>query len=79
MSWRSKKQTCVATSSCEAEYIAVCLSTKESVWISRLIADIMQVGEPTPVTIRVDNNGTVDTGYNSSINQRNKHIEVQYH
>ncbi len=38
--WRSKKQSIVATSSCEAEYIASCSAAKEAVWLSRLIADI---------------------------------------
>jgi hypothetical protein len=78
VSWRSKKQTCVATSTCEAEYIASCLAAKESIWLARLLGDLSNT-EPRQVSIKVDNDGTIDTGNNTSINQRNKHIDLQYH
>lgn len=77
--WKSKKQTCVATSTCEAEYIALCLATKEAIWLSRLVADIKQSSAPEIIGIGVDNDGAIDTGKNSSVNQRNKHIDIQYH
>lgn len=79
VSWRSKKQTCVATSTCEAEYIATCLATKESIWLARLMADLLNQEKPSQVLIKVDNHGAIDTSYNTSINQRNKHIDLQYH
>ena len=79
ISWKSKRQTCVSTSTCEAEYIALCLATKEAIWLARLISDICDYKIPQVVSIGVDNQGTIDTGENSSINQRNKHIDVQYH
>ncbi len=62
ISWRSKKQTCVALSSCEAEYIAACLATRESIWLSRLLSDLYNQSEPQTVTIGVDNDGAIDTG-----------------
>ena len=31
VSWRSKKQACVSTSACDAEYIAMCLATENSI------------------------------------------------
>ncbi len=77
--WRSKKQTCVATSTCEAEYIACCLAAKEAVWLSRLLADLTNSKNPQPITINVDNIGAIDTAYNASINQKNKHIDIAYH
>jgi hypothetical protein len=33
VSWTFKKQTCVALSSTEAEYMALCQAAKESVWM----------------------------------------------
>ena len=44
--WKSKKQTCVATSTCEAEYIACCLAAKEAIWLSRLLADLKNSANP---------------------------------
>ena len=79
ISWRSKKQTCVVTSTCEAEYIAACLAVKESIWLARLLADLCNHEKPSQVLIKVDNDGAIDTSYNTSINQRNKHIDLQYH
>ena len=38
--WRSKKQTCVAIFTFEAEYVAAYLATKESIWLSRLLGDL---------------------------------------
>ena len=40
VSWLSKKQPTVATSSCEAEYRAVFTATVECIWLRRLMADL---------------------------------------
>ncbi len=33
VSWRSRKQTCVALSTAEAEYIALASATQEATWL----------------------------------------------
>ena len=40
ISWSSKKQKCVALSSCEAEYIALSEAVKEAICLSRLVEDL---------------------------------------
>jgi hypothetical protein len=40
VSWKSKKQGVVATSTAEAEYVALSEATKESIWINRLLREI---------------------------------------
>ena len=40
ISWRSKKQTCVALSTAEAEYIALSGAAQESLWLQQLLADL---------------------------------------
>nr|DAD45748.1 TPA_asm: hypothetical protein HUJ06_003978 [Nelumbo nucifera] len=40
ISWCSKKQTIVALSSCEAEYVAATMATQECLWLKRLIQEI---------------------------------------
>ena len=79
VSWRSRKQTCVDTSTCEAEYIAMCMAVKESIWLSRLLADLQATPKPRPVVLGADNNGAIETAKDVSINQRNKRIDLQYH
>lgn len=79
VSWKSKLQSTTATSTCEAEYMACCSATKEAIWLSRVISDIQNTHSPMPITIRVDNNGTIDLSNNPSINERSKHIDVHFH
>ena len=79
ISWKSKKQSIVATSSCEAEYVASCMAAKEAIWLSRLVADLRQQVKPDTVTILVDNNGAKDLALNATVNERTKHIDIQYH
>jgi len=79
VSWKSKKQTNTATSTCEAEYMACCSAAKEAVWLSRLLADIRSLQKPEPISIGIDNAGTIYLSDNPAINERSKHIDVQYH
>ena len=70
VSWLSKKQPTVATSSCEAEYMAAFTATVECVWLRRLVADL-GVGQETATTLAVARNPV--------FHARTKHIEVHYH
>ncbi len=79
VSWRWKKQTIVATSPFDAEYIASCLAANEPVWQSRLIGDRSGHDKKKPIRVFTDNQGSIDSGKNESITQRNKHDVVQYH
>jgi hypothetical protein len=40
VSWCSRKQTFVALSTAEAEYIAVCMAVCEAVWLRKLLAGL---------------------------------------
>eukprot|EP00171_Calliarthron_tuberculosum_P022613 IDg22613t1 len=79
VSWKSKKQTVVATSSCEAEYIASCSIAKEAIWLSRLLAEIENNSIVPETAILMDNQGAISSSKNLSINSRNKHIDIRYH
>ena len=48
ISWLSKKQPTVATSSCEAEYRAAFTTTVECVWLRRLMANCCDRRLPPP-------------------------------
>lgn len=78
VSWKSKKQTMVATSTCEAEYVAICLASKEAVWLSNLLGDLLSIPS-SPISINVDNEGAIASAKSTGINQRNKHIDISYH
>ncbi|MCO5604449.1 hypothetical protein L7F22_058615 [Adiantum nelumboides] len=78
ISWLSKKQPTVATSSCETEYRAVFTATVECVWLRRLMTDL-GVGQDTANTIYIDSQSTLAVARNPVFHARTKHIEVDYH
>ncbi len=47
---RSRKQTCVALSTAQAEYIALSASVQEALWMRQLLANL-NVNVDEPVTI----------------------------
>ena len=60
VSWSSKKQTSVALSSTEAEYIASVHAAKEAIWLKRLLRDIWQQPKlDTPVPLLIDNQSAI--------------------
>jgi hypothetical protein len=64
ISWRSQKQTSVALSSNEAEYMASSETTREAVWIRNLISDMGVMGsEMPPIEMRIDSKGVDKFGF----------------
>jgi transposase InsO family protein len=78
VSWSSKKQTSVALSSTEAEYIAAAHATKEVVWLRRLLIDL-GLDLDSPTTLHVDNQSAIAIARNPEFHDRTKHIEVRHH
>jgi hypothetical protein len=62
IAWQAKRQTCVATSSNEAEYIAASETSREAYWIREIMKDLQLFNEsPAPSTpIHMDNKDTID-------------------
>lgn len=80
VAWFSKKQKCVATSSCESEYVAQCSSSKVGVWIRNVLKDMGRskyVGKK--ILVLGDNQGAIALAENPQLHERSKHIDVQYH
>ena len=73
ISWLSKKQPTVATSSCEAEYRAAFTATVECVWLRRLMVDL-GVGQPSATTIYTDSQSALAVARNLVFHARTKHI-----
>ena len=88
ISWSAKKQPTVATSSCEAEYIACDHATKEAMWLWALLRALGQsVSTATKLKftpemktqVYCDNQGTISLTKDSSFHARSKHIDVKHH
>ncbi|CAI5943979.1 unnamed protein product [Closterium sp. NIES-65] len=78
VSWRTKRQTVIATSTAEAEYIALFEGAREATYLRRLCEDLgFQQQEPT--VIFVDNQSAIALATGEQMSQRIKHMDVRYH
>jgi transposase InsO family protein len=78
ITWCSRRQQTVASSTVEAEYIATAEAAREAVWLRNLLKELgfKQVG---PTTLHVDNQGAMRLATNPSTHQRTKHIDIKHH
>jgi hypothetical protein len=68
----------VALSSCEAEYIAASTASTQTIWLVRLLSDLL--GRDTgAVELRVDSKSVLALAKNPVFHERSKHIRVRHH
>jgi hypothetical protein len=78
ISWSSKKQSTIALSTTESEYIALFEGVVECVWLRQLLSDIGH-SNPHPTTINVDNQSAIAVANNRKTSKRTKHLDIKYH
>ncbi|GJY24192.1 putative ribonuclease H-like domain-containing protein [Tanacetum coccineum] len=77
ISWQCKKQTVVANSITEAEYVAASSCYGQVLWIQNQLLDYGYNFMHTKIFI--DNNSTICIIKNPVFHSRTKHIEIRYH
>eukprot|EP00253_Pinus_taeda_P005882 PITA_05882 len=77
VSWMSKKQSVVALSTTEAEYMAATHASKEAVWLQRLCSSMGLV--QGAIRIDCDSQSAIFLAKNPAYHSKTKHIDVQYH
>ncbi|GJW30149.1 retrotransposon protein, putative, ty1-copia subclass [Tanacetum coccineum] len=78
--WKSAKQSIFATSSAEAEYIAVYDASKEAVWVRKFISGLGVV--PTieePINMYCDNTRAISIAKESGITKGVRHFRAKVH
>ena len=76
-SWFSKKQTSLAISTTEAEYVSAGKACQQALWMKQALVDYgIQLNE---ITIFCDNKGAIDLSKNPVQHSRTKHIEIRHH
>ncbi|KAM1525528.1 hypothetical protein ACFX10_009984 [Malus domestica] len=79
VSWKSKKQSVIADSTTEAEYVAAAEAGKEAFWMMKFITELGVVPTITsPVTLYCDNNGAIAQAKEPRAHQKNKHIDRRF-
>lgn len=76
ISWSCKRQTSVAVSSTEAEYVAMAHAIKEAIWLVRFIRQFEKLNT---IVLHGDNQSAMVIISREGFNGRTKHIDVGYH
>jgi hypothetical protein len=75
---QSVKQQVVALSSCVAEYIAASTTSTQTIWLVRLLSDLL--GRDTgAVKLWVDSKSALALAKNPVFHERSKHIRLRHH
>ncbi|GJU82343.1 retrovirus-related pol polyprotein from transposon TNT 1-94 [Tanacetum coccineum] len=76
-SWFSKKQTALAISTTEAEYVSARKACQQALWMKQALIDYDVRLDDVP--IMCDNKGAIDLSKNPVQHSRTKHIEIRHH
>ncbi|GJU18899.1 retrovirus-related pol polyprotein from transposon TNT 1-94 [Tanacetum coccineum] len=76
-SWFSKKQTALAISTTEAEYVSAGKACQQALWMKQALIDYGIRLDNIP--IMCDNKGAIDLSKNPVQHSRTKHIEIRHH
>ena len=78
VSWVSKKQSTVALSSAEAEYMAISAVVQEIKWINQLLEE-MGFKQSQPTRIFSDSQSAIAISKDDVNHNRTKHIDIRHH
>ncbi|GJU63182.1 retrovirus-related pol polyprotein from transposon TNT 1-94 [Tanacetum coccineum] len=76
-SWFAKKQTALAISTTEAEYVSAGKACQQALWMKQALIDYDICLDDVP--IMCDNKGAIDLSKNPVQHSRTKHIEIRHH
>lgn len=76
ISWACRRQSCVALSSTEAEYVSLTEACKEVIWLQRLLVDFKWKHEEC-VEVFEDNQNVLSNIRREGMNSRTKHVDTK--
>ena len=79
MSWKSSKQTCIARSTMEYEFIALDKAGEEAEWLRHFLEDILIWPQPVPaICIHYDSQSAIGRAQSHIYNGMSRHIRQRY-
>ncbi|KAH7420982.1 hypothetical protein KP509_13G034500 [Ceratopteris richardii] len=78
ISWFSKKQGAVALSSAEAEFVALARTSKEGIWLSMVLKELLPQTQ-VQVKLLCDNLSCIQLASNLKHSEKTKHVDIKYH
>ena len=79
ISWKSIKQSLIASSSMFVEFVACCGASSQAVWLRNLILKLQVFDSISrPIVTYCDNNAVVFYSKNNKTSKGSKHMEIKY-
>ena len=79
ISWKSSKQSLVAASTMQAEFVACYEATGQAVWLKNFIPGLRVIDSNSrPITLYYDNQSAVFFSSNNKSSGASKHIDFKY-
>jgi hypothetical protein len=78
VAWCNHKQAYVATSTTEAKYIVASSTTKDVIWLRRLLQNL-RFFQPHLIGLFSDNQSAIRLVHNPEFHRHTKHIDIIYH
>nr|GEU42852.1 zinc finger, CCHC-type [Tanacetum cinerariifolium] len=79
ISWASKKQTCITSSTIASEFVALAAAGNEAEWLRNLVYEIPLCSKPiSTISIRCDSAATLAKAYSQVYNGKSKHLGVRH-
>ncbi|XP_074375276.1 secreted RxLR effector protein 161-like [Apium graveolens] len=79
ISWRSAKQTLIASSTMAAEYIACFVASNQALWLRNFVTGLRILdGVERPLKIFCDNKSAVEYSNNNRSTTDAKHIDIKF-
>ncbi|MBW0539433.1 hypothetical protein O181_079148 [Austropuccinia psidii MF-1] len=76
VTWNSRRQTCVASSTCQAEYMALSFAARAGIWLSQAINTVFDGIVPTLIS---DNKAAIQIASDSGSRKNSRHIQREFH
>ncbi|RVW84500.1 Retrovirus-related Pol polyprotein from transposon TNT 1-94 [Vitis vinifera] len=79
VSWKSSKQTCIARSTMESEFIAIDKAGEEAEWLRNFLEDIPNWSKPVPaICIHCDSQLAIGRAQSHNYNGKSRHIRRRH-
>ena len=78
ITWGSNKQSCVALSTMESEYMATTEAAKEAMFLSKLLKSLNLIKNSQIITLKIDSQSALEHIKNNVDHARTKHIQRRH-
>ena len=79
ISWKSCKQTCIARSTMESEFVALDLAADEADWLRSFLEDVPMWPKPVPsISIHCDSQLAIGRAQNNVYNGKSRHVRRRH-